>query len=152
MNLRHLSRQTAFQFLYQMDIATQELDPEMLNDSVEQYFEHFNIPENCREFAKKLICGTIAETKGLDSAIESHSENWRIGRMPLVDRNLIRLALYEMNHIIDSPEKVTIDEAIELAKTFGTKESPPFVNGILDSMMKKINDSTDQNTVSTSTH
>ena len=88
--------------------------------------------EQARRYACSLVLGVLAERRELDRLIADVAENWRLGRMAIVDRNILRLGAWELAYNPDIPEKVAIDEAIELAKRFGSKESGAFVNGILD--------------------
>jgi N utilization substance protein B len=91
-----------------------------------------------RPFAEKLVRGVRQNQGELDAQIQSASRNWRLERMARVDRNLIRLALYELKHADDVPAKVAINEAIEIAKRYGTSESSAFVNGILDRCLEDL--------------
>jgi len=86
-------------------------------------------------FLEKLVHGTVAEIAAIDGQITKHAEHWRLERMPAVDRNILRLAVYELLHT-DTPPPVLIDEAIELARRFSGKESVQFVNGVLDAVRR----------------
>jgi len=138
---RHHAREVALQILYRYDVNLQEgkgtlpTGPALAHD-VAQHFDHFCVPQGVREFAAELVVGTLAKTPELDTQIEKFANNWKISRMALIDRNLIRMAYYEMSHFADIPHTVTIDEAIELAKQFGTADTSSFVNAILDSLRK----------------
>ena len=88
------------------------------------------------EFAQRLALGTEARMAEIDPMIESCSTNWRLGRMPLVDRNILRMAAFELMACNDIPPTVSINEAVELAKRYGTAESRAFVNGIVDRMAR----------------
>ena len=90
------------------------------------------------EFAQYLALGTESSREEVDAIIEEASTNWRLSRMPVVDRNILRLAAYELKQCTDIPATVSINEAIELAKRFGTKDSRAFVNGIVDRMARKL--------------
>jgi N utilization substance protein B len=90
------------------------------------------------EFAERLVRGTCADLEELDGVIQAASKNWRLERMARVDRNLLRLATYELKHEAAVPGRVVINEAIELAKRFGTSESPAFVNGLLDRISQEM--------------
>lgn len=83
-------------------------------------------------FASELITGVRANLAAIDQLIESHSHNWRLERMQRIDRNVLRIGVYELQHLADVPRKVTINEAVELAKTFGNEASSAFINGLLD--------------------
>ena len=80
------------------------------------------------------MAGSLRELSTLDGLLEKHSSNWKVGRMGFVDRNLLRMSIYDLSHFPDTPASVVIDEAIELAKQFGTAESPAFINGVLDAV------------------
>lgn len=138
---RHHAREIALQILYAYDVqATQSQEPTptgaALAQSLSKHFEHFNVPEGVREFSAELVVGTLTQAAEIDSSIEKFANNWKVGRMALIDRNLIRMSYFEMSHFKDIPHSVTIDEAVELSKQFGTAETASFVNAILDSMRK----------------
>jgi len=88
------------------------------------------------EYARRLVEGTIEHRDDIDRLIRSQTENWRLERMPAVDRNILRLAVYELLFEGDVPHLVVLDEAIELAKKFGSEQSGRFVNGLLDGLIK----------------
>jgi N utilization substance protein B len=90
------------------------------------------------ESASRLVLGTIARLPELDDRLGKQSEHWRLGRMPAVDRNLLRLALYELIHEDETPDPVVIDEAVEIAKKFSTPSSAPFINGVLDGIRRTL--------------
>jgi len=93
-------------------------------------------PEGTRAFAERLVTGTLAHRDDLDAIISKQADNWRLSRMPVVDRNILRLALFELLHDPDTPHPVVIDEALEIAKRFSTPRSSQFINGILDGVLK----------------
>lgn len=139
MKSRHRAREIALQVLYQHDLAAHSAgqalpNPPELARQLNYHFDHFSVPEPLRAFISQLVTGTLQEATQLDSVLEKHASNWKVARMSSVDRSLLRMATYEMLHIKDVPHSVIIDEAIELAKEFGTSESPSFINGILDSI------------------
>ncbi len=128
---RHRAREAALQILYRYDLThTTDADPKDLTS----HFDHFQVVEAQREFAAHLVAGTLKERQAIDLKIEAQSANWKVSRMAIIDRNLLRMALYELMNFKDIPRSVTIDEAVELGKQFGTAETPAFVNGILDAM------------------
>jgi len=146
---RHHAREVALQILYRYDVAALEkgteksaekvqavLSPSELAQDIAMHFEHFAVTPGVREFAANLVAGTLAQASEIDLEIEKFANNWKISRMALIDRNLIRMAYYEMTHFKDIPHTVTIDEAIELAKQFGSADAPSFVNAILDNIRK----------------
>ena len=89
------------------------------------------------EYAQKLVRGTVDNREKIDDLIRSQADNWRLERMPPVDRNILRLAIYEMMYEKETPKLVVLDEAIELAKKFGSEQSGRFVNGLLDGLLKQ---------------
>lgn len=138
---RHHAREIALQVLYRYDLnQTQGVDTIptglALADDLKRHFEHFQVTEGVREFAAELVAGTLQESAQIDLEIEKLASNWKISRMALIDRNLLRMAMYEMTRFKDIPASVTIDEAIELAKQFGTADTSAFVNAILDNFRK----------------
>ena len=93
--------------------------------------------EEAFEYAQALVRGTVENQERIDELIRSQADNWRLERMPAVDRNILRLAVFEMLHERDTPKLVVLDEAIELAKKFGSEQSGRFVNGLLDGLLKQ---------------
>ncbi|MBI2711421.1 MAG: transcription antitermination factor NusB [Bdellovibrio sp.] len=139
MNSRHRAREIALQILYQYDLnalASGKVPPTdlALVADLRHHFDHFSVPESLREFAAELVAGTLANLAKLDSELEKHASNWKVARMSSVDRSLLRMATFEMTRMGSVPETVVIDEAIELAKAFGTEDTPSFVNGVLDAI------------------
>ena len=94
---------------------------------------------NTREFATRIFKGTLDHLAEIDQMIVAQADNWRIERMAVVDRNIIRMSVYEFLHETDTPKLVIIDEAIVIAKKFGTQKSSQFINGILDGILKRYN-------------
>jgi N utilization substance protein B len=139
---RHHAREIALQILYRYDVNANAKDGTAaptgmaLADDLRKHFEHFQVSEGVREFAAELVAGTLQNTAELDLEIEKYAQNWKISRMALIDRNLLRMALFEMTRFKDIAAAVTIDEAVELAKQFGTADTSAFVNAILDSFRK----------------
>jgi N utilization substance protein B len=95
------------------------------------------LPDAARAFAEGLASGTIEHLAELDGAIERHAQNWRLSRMAVIDRLILRLAAFELLHGHDTPAGVAIDEALELARTFSEEDAVKFVNGILDAIHKQ---------------
>ena len=98
------------------------------------YCRHFPPPPRSAPFFAKLVSGVIRVRSDIDAVIERFSSNWKISRMSCVDRNVIRIAVFELLYCRDIPSKVSINEAIDVGKKFGTEESGAFINGILDSI------------------
>ena len=133
MGNRRLAREYCIQGLYLMDVAN------LSCDDVIQTLEHCGplLEPKSTDFAASLIHGAAKILKKIDKLIQSHAHNWQIGRLASVDRCILRLASYELIMTPDTPVKVIIDEAIELAKKYSTEDSGGFVNGILDQMKKE---------------
>ena len=93
--------------------------------------------EEAFDYAQQLVRGTVDHQEQIDGMIRGQADNWRLERMPAVDRNILRLAVYEMLHEKETPKLVVLDEAIELAKKFGSEQSGRFVNGLLDGLLKQ---------------
>ena len=126
---RRKARALALQVLYAEDVA-----PGNVDQAVASYGERFelDVDDDAREFAQVLARAATRDAAAVDAAITSASRNWRLERMAKVDRNILRLAVGELMNVKATPVKVVINEAVELAKRFGTSESPAFVNGVLD--------------------
>ena len=134
MGARRKARELAVQMLYQYDLSGN------LPETIVSTFEELQKSKpNTREFAIKIFHGTVANIAKLDEMIQQQADNWRLSRMAVVDRNIIRLSVYEFLHEDDTPKLVIIDEAIEIAKKFGTEKSSQFINGILDGILKRYN-------------
>lgn len=129
MGLRREARELALQMLYALDSNSSVLLRETLLTFREEQGE---INGRVREFAEGLVHGVQSQRETIDEAIRARSKNWALSRMPRVDLNVMRLAAYELMFRADIPKKVTINEAIEIVRRYGDKESPAFVNGILD--------------------
>jgi len=136
---RQRSRQVALQTLYARDFADpQQADGEAgIQELFERVAENFDLPAGARDFALKLVSGTSAELPAIDALLDANAINWKISRMAAVDRNVLRLGIYELTRT-DTPVSVILDEAIQLARRFGGDSSPSFVNGVLDAVAKQI--------------
>lgn len=115
--------------LYQHDVGKQ-----VAETILESFWEMNEQPERVRGFATELFRGTISRIKEIDRLIQGHTKNWRLSRMAAVDRNVLRLAVFELLSDVKTPDTVVINEALEIAKKFSTNESAQFVNGVLDSI------------------
>ena len=137
MPARHRSRHRAVQILYQMDMR--QLSPQT---AIAAYYgglyseEHVEKPEH-DAFMEDLVRGAASSTPEADQAIARHSAHWTIGRMPVVERNILRLAFYEIQSG-QTPPPIVIDEALELTRRFAGQEAVPFVNGVLDAVRKDL--------------
>jgi len=108
-----------------------------LNDCIELFPRHFNVSKTARPFFERIIKGVEQFGLEIDSVIKQFSNNWKINRISCVDRNIVRIAIYELLYCDDIPAKVSINEAVDIGKKFGTEESGAFINGILDSIYKR---------------
>lgn len=131
MRKRTHGRELALMILYQTDITKTPVE-----ESLRIFWEEHKAPEEIKEFATSLTMGTTEHLKKIDEAITRHADNWHLSRMATVDRNILRLATYELLFVEEIPPKVTLNEAIDLAKKYGDQESGRFVNGILDQISK----------------
>jgi N utilization substance protein B len=128
---RRKARELALQMLYEHDVSG--TDPsEMFRRSDEMQ----KSPEGIQDFTRRLVNGTLTHRNDLDEIISRQADHWRLTRMPVVDRNILRLALFELLHEPETPRPVVIDEALEIAKRFSTPKSSQFINGILDGVLK----------------
>ena len=131
---RTRARELALQVLYVFDQRGAEIA-----DEIDQIVDRGDPDGQVRAFARNVVKGTIENRDGIDKQITDVAENWNLHRMAVVDRNVLRLACYEILFLDDIPPKVSINEAIELAKKFSTIESGRFVNGILDKINQHLN-------------
>ena len=157
MGMRRRAREAALQVLYQLDVQ-----PDLAAQAaLARFYTNFtgdsdaaasavaagdpdpasgppaSVPPEVRAYLEKLVVGVVEHQADIDPRITRASRNWRLERMARVDRNLLRLAVYEMTFCDDVPDKVAINEAIEIAKRFGASETPAFVNGILDRVLSE---------------
>lgn len=130
MSLRHKSREFALQMLFQWDMARQK--PARIEQG---FWRTARAAESTRKFANQLFEGAVAQAKENDELVGRLSENWRFDRLAAIDRSILRLALSELR-LGSAPEKVVINEALELAKKFSSEDAPAFLNGILDAALK----------------
>jgi transcription antitermination protein NusB len=133
MGKRTKARECALQMLYQWDMTR---DP--MGKVVESFWKVRSTTDATREMAERLAWGAHRELLAVDEAIAGASKNWRFERIAAIDKNILRLATYELLRELQTPSSVVLDEAVELAKRFGEKDSPPFVNGVLDALNRKI--------------
>lgn len=133
MGTRRKSREFALQVLYQLNISKQ--DP---LTALTQFREHFLSDEEADAFQKRLVLGVLEHCSELDRLIERYSENWRLDRINLIERNILRMAIFELLFCEEIPPKVTINEAIDLGKRYGSEDSGSFINGILDRIQHEV--------------
>jgi N utilization substance protein B len=130
MSLRTKAREFAMQMLFQWDMSQQ--DPTKLEA---KFWRAARAADGTRDFANQLFEGTARDTQVLDEIIVKHADNWRFDRLAAIDRAILRLAIYELR-ASDTPPKVVLNEAVELAKKFSSEDSGAFVNGVLDAFRK----------------
>ena len=130
---RRRSREFALQALYQLNITKQDVTA-----LLKQFQEHFLSVGEADDFLRRLVLGVLEHCEELDRLIERYSENWRLDRIDVVDRNILRMALFELLYCEDIPPKVTINEAIDLGKRYGSEDSGSFINGILDRIQNEV--------------
>ncbi|MEO8824865.1 MAG: transcription antitermination factor NusB [Chthoniobacterales bacterium] len=128
--MRHDGREAAIQYLYLRDI-NRGMTP---LEALENFWKIRNAPDETRKFCEDLVAGVVEHQEEIDGRIDRHTQHYDINRLSAVDRNILRLAIYEMLHRQDIPPAVSINEAIEVAKNLGSQDSGRFVNGILDSI------------------
>jgi transcription antitermination protein NusB len=135
MGLRRVARECALQMLYELDVGKHSKD-----EILRTYWQMNEHPPKVRAFAEQLFEGTVLRLKEIDKVIQQHAKNWRLVRMAVVDRNVLRLAVFEFFSGGRTPETVVINEALEIARKFSTQDSAQFVNGILDSIKNELMD------------
>ena len=133
MRKRTLARECALKILYRIEIARESADL-----SIQDFWSKSgeSVNKDTHEFADLLVKGTVEHITAIDLIISKYADNWNISRMAVIDRNILRMAVYEMLYQEDIPPNVSINEAIELAKKYGDIDSGKFVNGILDKIKK----------------
>src|SRR5262245_19447555 len=133
MGTRRKAREYALQMLFQWDITRDVIDT-----IAASFWENIEEPPVVIEFAHQLVTNTVDHVEQIDALIQRHAEHWRLDRMAVVDRNILRLATQEFLFDIETPKNVVINEAIEIARRYSAQESPQFINGILDSIKKEL--------------
>ncbi|MCL1886224.1 MAG: transcription antitermination factor NusB [Dehalococcoidia bacterium] len=126
---RHKARETALQVLYEIDLTVHPLADVLARSTAED-----RLSEEGKLFARELAQGVMAHRLEIDEQIRRHASAWPLEQIAMIDRNILRLAIYELLHDNKVPIKVAINEAVELAKDFGTDSSPRFINGVLSSI------------------
>jgi len=137
MGTRRKSREAALQYLFQEDFSGTAIEgsrEELLEDGFDTFCSHYQISRKARPYALELLQGIFLKRHEIDAAIREHATNWRLERIAVTDRNLLRVGVYEMLFTDDVPPQVAINEAVEIAKRFGSDDSPAFVNGVLDAV------------------
>ena len=135
MGTRRKSREIAIQILYQLEINEADIE-----DAVATYWDAYQPSRDLKDFSSHILQGVFRHLREIDTIIGKTSNHWSLTRMPAVDRSILRAAIFEILYCPDIPLKVSIDEAIELAKKFGTEKSSLFINGILDKVAHQFPD------------
>ena len=125
MGVRRRAREIALQVLYQSEFNQTE-------EALDLFWKNFEALKGAMDFSERIIRGVEQHREDLDRIIERYSSHWKIGRMPHVDRNILRIAVYELLYCDDIPPKVAINEAIDIGKKYGSEDSGAFINGVLD--------------------
>ncbi|MDE0009725.1 MAG: transcription antitermination factor NusB [Candidatus Poribacteria bacterium] len=131
MSSRRQSRIAAMQMLYQIQLTAMPVKVVM-----ERFWQSQETSSELRPFATQLVEGTTAHLEAIDTLLQNTSKNWKLHRMPIVDLSILRCATYEILYLNDVDPATAIDEAIEIAKSYSTPDSPKFINGILDNIRK----------------
>jgi|SRR3990172_2139900 len=131
--MRRKAREYALQVLYALD-----LNPVPVDEFLKVFWELHPSKPQIMEYAASLVKGTLKRKKEIDASISLHSSHWKIDRMPVTDRNILRLATYELLAESSVPARVVMNEAIEIAKKFGTTDSATFINGVLDGIYQAL--------------
>ncbi len=132
MRKRTKAREFALQALYQIDITNSTI-----SDMFDDFLKAQGVTGDVKDYCEKLVKGVVKRKGDIDTLISKCAKNWQLKRMAVVDRNILRLAAYELVHMKDIPHKVAINEAVEIAKRFGDEDSSKFVNGILDRLSRE---------------
>jgi transcription antitermination factor NusB len=133
MRKRTQARELALQLLYQVDLLRGKLTREEEERFLAEHAESAEV----REYARAVVDGVARDRAAIDAAIDEVAKNWELGRMAVIDRNILRMGIYELLYRDDIPPKVAINEAVDLAKKYSTKNSSAFVNGILDKVKER---------------
>ena len=133
MGHRRRARELALQLLFEV-----ELTRDAPGEVVTRFWAARSVPRDVRAFADILTEGALEHLADIDTVLAGTADQWRLDRMAAVDRNVLRIAIYELCHRADIPPAVVIDEAIEVARKYGSEDSAPFVNGILDAVRRRV--------------
>jgi N utilization substance protein B len=133
MGNRRLSRELVIQFLYLSEMNEGEIEHQL-----KSFWKNNSCGEDIRSFTEDILSDIFDHKKEIDSRLEKYSDNWTLSRMAVIDRNLLRMAAAELMYSKTVPPKVAIDEAVEIAKKYGTEDSPNFINGVLDRILKEL--------------
>jgi transcription antitermination protein NusB len=134
MGIRRKSRESALQFLFQDDFVAEEIQQGELSERFDMFCSLYQVSRKARSYTLDLVQGIVMNRNHIDSLIGQCAKNWRLERIALTERNLLRIGVFEMLYCEDVPDQVAINEAVEIAKRYGSEESPAFINGILDAV------------------
>jgi len=129
---RRMSREAALQVLFALDLSNAPPESSAVRDSFDSVSAEFDLPKRARDRALELCLGVVHHLKDIDVAIAAASEHWKVERLAAVERNVLRIAAFELLFEPETPAEVIIDEAVEVARRFASEKSPAFVNGVLD--------------------
>lgn len=134
MGARRKAREQSLQFLYQIELKYNSFDINNLKNELEEFWLNRDKPvdDNVFEYSNVINTGTMENLDSIDNLITKYSANWKIGRISKIDKQILRMAIFELLYLNDVPKSVVINEAIEIAKKYGSEESSSFINGILD--------------------
>lgn len=133
MGTRRKARELAVQLLYQHDLS--KMDPE---EGMRLFWDYFPVESEAREFCTQLVLGTLDRLMVIDELLSEASDNWSLSRMSVVDRNILRLATYELVDRPEIPPSVSLNEAIEIAKKYSSPDAAVFINGVLDRVKRTV--------------
>lgn len=128
----------ALQFLFSHDFQERASVPESVARDLELFCHSFEVGEKAMPYGRKLVEGICLRLDEIDTLLAEHSHNWRVERMSSVDRNILRIAVFEMRYTDEVPAQVVINEALEIAKRYSIYDSVPFINGILDAVQTAV--------------
>ena len=134
-NNKRKSRVASLQFLYELDSSEHNLETVLST-----YPDDLALSKTVRSFSRNLVAGVLAHREEIDKIIETFAPSWPVHQMATVDRNILRIAIYEIRFGGHTPPKVAINEAVEIAKIFGADGTPKFVNGVLGSVMEEVSE------------
>lgn len=133
MGKRRFSRELALKFLYQL-----EFNEAGFKEQMASFEDRLSCQEEVKDFMEELVSKVVEHMEEIDLTLQKYSEHWTLDRMTVIDRNILRLGVCELRHSQTIPPKVAINEAVEIAKKYGSEESPDFINGILDKIFKEM--------------
>jgi N utilization substance protein B len=138
MGIRRQARECALQIVYQLDAAAAPAASD-IDEAIARFFDNFDAPdEKAKGLAIAMARAVVEQRDDLDALVQRHSTRWKLARMAMVDRNILRVAAYELRSENDTPARVVIDEAVEIAKRYGAEQSGAFVNGVLDGVAREL--------------